>query len=212
MKGGTDPGDEPMEVERVRSKRSEKFISRKIQFRFAFTVVPYMLLYTLAAALAVLAPFVIKLFWGVSLEEQERVVSLFLTLYQNLWAVAAFSLILIASHSILMAHKMAGPIRKFEETLRALETWDVPDQLKLRKDDYFRELEGSWNELLKSLKGDVEFLLDRSSRCVNWATRLSEKQASGSLTDRELREGLEAIRSSQADIINRYVWRHREGA
>lgn len=58
----------------------------------------------------------------------------------------------IAIISIFISHRMAGPVYKFENTIRALAQGKEVEEIRLRKRDEFYDLAMAINYLIKSMK------------------------------------------------------------
>lgn len=58
----------------------------------------------------------------------------------------------IAVLSIFISHRMAGPVYKFENTLKALVRGEKVREIGLRKRDEFYDLATAINSLIKSMK------------------------------------------------------------
>ena len=65
-------------------------------------------------------------------------------------ALVIFNLILLVGAGIVISHRIAGPIYRFNQYLKTL----GPDStnLKLRKSDFFKELESTINTLKEKMK------------------------------------------------------------
>lgn len=58
----------------------------------------------------------------------------------------------IAIISVFISHRMAGPVYKFEQTIRALSQGKEVEEIKLRKRDEFYGLATAINALINSMK------------------------------------------------------------
>ena len=58
----------------------------------------------------------------------------------------------IAIISVFISHRMAGPVYKFEQTIRALSQGKKVEEIKLRKRDEFYGLATAINALINSMK------------------------------------------------------------
>jgi signal transduction histidine kinase len=61
-------------------------------------------------------------------------------------------IIAIAIISIFISHRIAGPVYKFEQTLRALAQEKEVQEIRLRKHDEFYDLAMAINNLIKLMK------------------------------------------------------------
>ena len=54
--------------------------------------------------------------------------------------------------SLFVSHRIVGPLVKLKERMKGVEEGDYKTELHLRKWDHFTELEGSFNEMIASLR------------------------------------------------------------
>lgn len=179
--------------------RKKKFISREIQGRFLLTVIPYLLIYTAVLLLVFLAPSALALVSDVPLEEQERAAQAFLTFHKSLWPAIFFSLAFIALHSILVSHKIAGPVYRFERRVQELTQGDVSGHVQLRDGDYFPGLMNALNQMITALKGELNFLREENRAAVERSSRLLQELQEGSLSQERLKSQIGEL----AGILNR---------
>jgi hypothetical protein len=66
-------------------------------------------------------------------------------------------------HGLLLTHKLAGPIHRFRETLRALRERRLPSKVEIRGHDYFQDLCGEVDGLVQHLRSDVHKFQESSA-------------------------------------------------
>jgi signal transduction histidine kinase len=67
--------------------------------------------------------------------------------------ILSFSLILVfTTFSIFLSHKIAGPIYKIKTVIDKMASGSMPSKVFLRKNDEFKELADSVNNLIEYLK------------------------------------------------------------
>src|SRR3989304_6991820 len=177
--------------------RKKKFISREIQGRFLLTVIPYLLIYTAVLLLVFLAPSAMALVSDVSLEEQERAAQAFLMLHKSLWPAIFFSLAFIALHSILLSHKIAGPIYRFETRVQELAQGDVFREVQLREGDYFPGLMKTINLMTTTLKEELKLLKEESRTGLEHCSRLLHELQQGSVSPERLKNQMGGLAGIQ---------------
>lgn len=183
--------------------RKKKFISREIQGRFVLTVIPYLILYTVIMLLVFMAPAAIALVTDVPLEEQEKAAQAFLMFHKSLWPAIFFSLSFIALHSILVSHKIAGPVYRFERKVQELTQGDVSRDVQLREGDYFQGLMTALNQMSTALKGELNFIREENSAACALSSRLIAELQEGRLSEEQIKARLEALAASQNRLQER---------
>lgn len=63
---------------------------------------------------------------------------------------------LVWSLSIVLSHYLAGPIYRFEASLKLLKAGDLVHRVHLRDKDELKELAAAYNEAIESLQGRIE--------------------------------------------------------
>jgi methyl-accepting chemotaxis protein len=79
-------------------------------------------------------------------------------LYTYFWPAVISAMILILLHSIRASHKVAGPLYRFKIVLEALKEGKIPAPIHIRKGDYLQEEADLVNEVLESLRENLQGL------------------------------------------------------
>ena len=80
--------------------------------------------------------------------------------------------------TLLVSHKIAGPIYRFEKDIRLVAQGDLTTRINIRKDDQFQELAVSLNTMIESLAArisDVKKEADTVAGSPDIAERVSKK-------------------------------------
>ncbi len=115
------------------------------------------------------------------------------------WIMVLFALIL--SFGIFLTHRIAGPIYRFEETIKNATEGDLNARIKLRWADEFKNLAGSINGMLNSLSQRL-IKLKKASEKLQEISAQMESKAAGSA--KELKE-LIIENQKQADEIQKIL-------
>jgi methyl-accepting chemotaxis protein len=134
--------------------RRRKFIvDRRLQFRLLFYSVGYILFYMVAIGAGLFVPLMIQLSNADQTSpEALAVATSFLYLHYHFWPVALLSVIVVALHSILTSHRVAGPLYRFRRIFQDLKEGDVPKAAQLRRRDLLQSEMVSINEMLDGLR------------------------------------------------------------
>jgi hypothetical protein len=176
--------------------RRRKFIvDRSLQFRLLFYSVGYILFYILAIGAGLFVPLMIQF----SKADQTSPAALavatsFLYLHYHFWPVALLSVIVVALHSILTSHRVAGPLYRFRRIFQDLKDGIIPRAAHLRQGDLLQSEMQSINEMLDGLRSRIseiqkaEELLGQSiAECKRRVALLDDagvSQCIGELTER----------------------------
>jgi len=126
-------------LNRIQERRRSRIIDRKFQLGLAFRLV-LVLTVSLAAGIALaFAPSFYVLATTNDLDSLEPASIEFLMLHRRLWPAALLSFAGIFYYAIRVSHRIAGPLYRLNEVLRALLENRDPGLLKIRKGDYPEE-------------------------------------------------------------------------
>ncbi len=136
-------------MDKIKKKRRKKYLSKKVQIKYAviiFTVLLLLLaitqLYTLKTLNEIL-PYILSDRIGLEI----RMLQTHLLVFGFFYAVA------VAVLSIYVTHKMAGPVYRIEaDARRVSENPDLGFRFKIRGDDEFHDVERSLNKMMESFE------------------------------------------------------------
>ena len=141
-----------MNLQRILRRR--KFvIDRKLQFKLLLYSVGYILFYIVAIGAGLFVPLMIQLSNADQTSPEALVVATnFLYLHYHFWPVALLSVIVVALHSILTSHRIAGPLYRFRRIFLDLKEGTIPKEVHLRRRDLLESEMQSINEMLDGLR------------------------------------------------------------
>jgi len=134
--------------------RRRKFvIDRKLQFKLLLYSVGYILFYIVAIGAGLFVPLMIRLSNAEQTSPEALAIATnFLYLHYHFWPVALLSVIVVALHSILTSHRMAGPLYRFRCIFQDLKEGTIPKAAHLRRGDLLQVEMLSINEMLDGLR------------------------------------------------------------
>jgi hypothetical protein len=100
---------------------------------------------------------------SLSFEQEQEVARIFATLNQQLWPVFWVIFSLLVVHSLIVSHRVAGPMIKLRETLRRIGDGDFSGSLTLRRSDYLRRESDVINATLETLRKRFAEVLDEQT-------------------------------------------------
>lgn len=101
---------------------------------------------------------------GLSPEQRGIVAGEFLSLHYRFWPAIPVVLFLLGSHSILVSHRVAGPLLRFRRVFRAVSKGNLTGRVQLRKNDYLKHDAEMLSEMLDSLRTrlrEIDYLDER---------------------------------------------------
>lgn len=138
-------------------KRRKFIIKRRLQYSLLILALSYALFFMFSVAALLFIPSSIQLHRLEPLSaEASQLADGLLFLHSRYWPTVLLPLAVIALHSILISHKIAGPLYRFSRIFEDLERGCLPRPAKLRKGDYLQEEMDQINRMLVSLRTRVE--------------------------------------------------------
>ncbi len=170
-------------------KRSQLLIS-VLQVRLMLLSVAYLL--TLALVLGAV------LFWPlaqrmddveISAAERASAASELLALHARFWPAFAIVAATFISHQLIVSHRIAGPLYRIRQVLKAMARGDMPKEVRLRERDLLGEEASELNTLIQALRARLQQTRGSLERARNVAARWDPANAA---EQRVLKSELEA--------------------
>ena len=138
-------------------QRRRFIVKRRLQYSLLILALSYALFFMFSVAMLLFIPNSIHLH---QLEptsaEASQLADGILFLHSKYWPTVLLPLVVIALHSILISHKIAGPLYRFSRIFAALEEGRLPKPEKLRKGDYLQTEMDQINRMVLSLRRRIE--------------------------------------------------------
>jgi methyl-accepting chemotaxis protein len=153
-------------------RRRRFIVDSSLQFKLLLYSVGYILFYTAAIGTGLFVPLMIQLSGADQTSpETLAIATSVLYLHYHFWPVALLSIMVVALHSILISHRVAGPLYRFRLIFRDLQEGIIPKAAHLRRKDLLQAEMQSVNEMIESL-----------------GARMSEIQKAGELLSQSIAE------------------------
>ncbi len=136
-------------MERKKVVRKRYLLKKGVQLRFMMVIIVAMVLIALVTSLSIyyaVMQTLVTQFHGENLALIKHAIT-YKLLMRSLLLIFAIAII-----SVFISHRMAGPVYKFEQTIRALSQGKEVEEIKLRKRDEFYGLATAINALINSMK------------------------------------------------------------
>ena len=133
--------------------RRRRFLIDELQYRLLAINLLYVCVFLLLFIGLLFGPPTSALLGGtVSPDRQEDAARLFLALDERVWVPLLLLLGGLTAHSVLVSHRIAGPLYQFRRLFGELRDGHVRVRATLRKRDYLRKEATAFNEMVASIE------------------------------------------------------------
>lgn len=152
--------------------KRKKILIDRLQYRllginlFHLTCIIFLFL------IAIFSPVIIALYGSPSPEQAEQASAEFLGLHKRIWPAVPLALLLISLHSIVISHRIAGPLYRFRKVFEAVEQGDMTIRAVIRKKDYLGREADSLNQMIDGLQGRLRSIDDSIGEVRSACSRL----------------------------------------
>jgi len=168
----------------TRPYKRRRILIESYQYRLLFINLLYFCTILLIFAAALFLPLILQLRKGsTSVIEQGELAGQFLALHARVWPAMLVVFVLLALHSILVSHKIAGPLYRFRKVFGAVARGDLSVRANLRKGDYLGKESESLNEMIASLRAKIESIQSHHVETQTVLTALKQSIERGSIED-----------------------------
>ena len=134
--------------------KRRRFLLDKFQVHLLAVSLGHVVIFGLLIAASLFLPAILKLQDAtLSVAERGRAAEEFLYIDARFWPSALVLLVLIGAHSILVSHRVAGPLVGFRRVLKVVEEGDLSIRAKIRRADYLGRDAESINAMISGLSG-----------------------------------------------------------
>jgi methyl-accepting chemotaxis protein len=186
----------------TRPYKRRHILIESYQYRLLVINLLYFCIILLIFAAALFLPLILKLrSGGASVLEQGELAGQFLALHSRVWPAMLVVFVLLALHSIVVSHRIAGPLYRFRKVFGAVAGGDLSVRANLRKGDYLGKESESLNEMIASLRAKVESIRGHHGEMQTVLTALGQSIDRGSIEDthrllEELHVRMEELKAS----------------
>ena len=160
------------------------------QYRLLVVNLLHACVIVLIFAVVVFLPLMVQLRSGglASAAENEEAAIAFLFLHARLWPALILVLSLLAFHSVIISHRVAGPLYRFQRVWKAVAEGDLSVRARIRKTDYLRNEADLINEMIEALTKRITCIDEQSTAMRAAFTDLTRARQGGSAEalDRDL--------------------------
>ncbi|MFQ5848368.1 MAG: hypothetical protein ACE5IQ_11950 [Candidatus Methylomirabilales bacterium] len=143
----------------TRPYKRRRILIDRFQYRLLVINLLYSLTIVLIFAATLFLPLILQLESGtLSIMEQGEVATQFLSLHARVWPALFVIFALLALHSIVVSHRIAGPLYRFRNIFRAVGEGDLSVRANLRKRDYLGKESDSLNAMITRLRTKIQHI------------------------------------------------------
>lgn len=151
---------------------------------------------------------------GGSWDQKQRASIQFLTLHTRLWPAVFVLFTLLAIHSVIISHRVAGPLYKFRKVFRAVAGGDLSMHVAIRKNDYLKKEVDDINAMIGALRQRVDEYSALSGKAIRALEEIREAAANGNVDDvhrlsghvevhlQQIEEGLAFFKTTETEEPN----------
>ncbi len=178
-------------------RRRKKFIDSKAQLMIAVEIILHSLLLPIMLAFILFVPPFAGWFSDAPIEKHQEMAYALYDLNTDKWPLLIGIILFIGLVSILFSHHIVGPAYRFKEVLKKLINRDLTCQVRLRKNDYLKDIEDGFNNLILRLRTDIRLTKEKMLQIQRDLDRLAGSAQSMSQNEKnllkEIREKTKAV-------------------
>ena len=156
--------DERKAIKTVKPFRRTRFLIDQFQTRILLLHLVYFLALIFVFLSSVFLPLIFRLGSGaLPFTERHAVADQFLSLHAHLWPAVLILFLLLSAHSVLVSHRIAGPLVRFRKVLSVVASGDLSARLALRKNDYLVKEAALVEEMITAFREKIRRAKERCS-------------------------------------------------
>ena len=168
----------------IRFGRRRRFLIDPLQYKLLGINLAYLTVVIFLFLVAVFFPAILSLYRESTFEQSVAASTEFLSLHKRIWPAVPVALVLVSVHSILVSHRIAGPLYRFRNVFDRVKRGDLSVRAGVRDKDYLQKEANTINSM-------IDGLIENVSAIAQGATETREAYWSvHSLVTEEHRPGL----------------------
>jgi len=162
-------------------------VNKSLQYRFLATILIYGFVAGAFLSIYLFVPEVMKLYdESLSFEAQGAAADRILTYHSRFWPAAITLMCFIGVHSVILFHRLIGPLYRFHLAFKQVWKGDLAFRVKLRTKDYLHQEEETLNEMIDRLAEKFGNIQLAGLDALKSFGELEQKASGWTETDKEL--------------------------
>ena len=116
-------------------------------------------------------------------DQKQQASTQFLNLHHRLWPAILLVFVLLATHSVVVTHRIAGPLYQFRRIFRSIASGDLSVRAGIRKNDYLTKEVVDINDMIATLVRQVDQCSEASEKALATLGAVREAASSGNLSE-----------------------------
>ena len=144
-------------MEKKKIVRRSFFIKRRLQWKIFASVIGMLISFALFMVLGLYFPLFYILYSNLPAESValQQTAYFYLTIEKYIWISILMVIALIGVYSIILSHRIAGPLYRFEQTLQKIGQGDLSRRIQLRRYDELKDFGDQLNQTLDALEATL---------------------------------------------------------
>lgn len=143
-------------MSRVPNRRSRRLVNKRYQLGIAWRMMIAYFLFLLGGLLLLFAPSMFVVATGKEISVVEPAARELLVLHERVWPAVVFIGAGVFVYTLVLSHRIAGPIHRINEVLKGMIEGRYPDRITLRRGDHFHTTAALLTELSRKLARETE--------------------------------------------------------
>jgi methyl-accepting chemotaxis protein len=190
--------------------RKKYLINREIQLKYLLLTVAVLVAYTLFLLAAIFVPQMQEFAAELTLAGKADDARVIMELHKTFWPAALAVIALFGVGSILVTHKIVGPLFSIDRTIREMAAGNLTVRAHIRKGDELQEFHHNFNAMADNLER-LLIDLERGCRCMGECGEALEREIdSGRLDSPEIAKLLVRLKGDREKFcreMQRYSFR-----
>ena len=199
----------------MKNRRKRYVIDRRLQYKLLAYNAIYLLVVILAVVAGLYLPLVLQVSNpDLSLAQQGEAVNRILYLQSRLSPILLIVFLILIVHSVVVSHKIAGPLYRFKATFNQVAQGDLSKVTTIRKGDFLLNEQAKIEEMIEALRSRLRNVKNEHGAMERSLQSLAEYPLAGSNDglaamisqlkecNARLRRELEYFRLSDTDVFD----------
>jgi methyl-accepting chemotaxis protein len=192
-------------------RRRKYWINTRVQLKYMVLTMSMLFLYTLLLLAAIFAPSILAMFTENTLRVKAEVSQILLLLHNQIWPGLGTIIVLFGLYSILVTHKIAGPLFVMERAIKQVAAGDLSSRVRVRGSDELQEFHLSFNKMVDNMEGLLINLDKEYYHLSSYVTELENQLTSRECVSAEFLNDLagkmSVDKNNIGNILNQYKYR-----